>query len=439
MQIRGHPEGTTVAARAIMRRILFSVAWVTLMACEAGAPVDTIARVDEALATGPRGTVQVTPIRKHDAWQYDDTGVDRGTGWRLYEAGTWPAGQGPFGYGEPYVTTTTERQQTVYLRRQFFVDRTVRKLYLRAMYDDGFVFYLNGKEGGRASMPAGAVAYATFALPNATENRYVTFDISSQIPNLGQGANTLAVEVHQASASSSDLVFDAELVMWVDGPYEPIAQGGIPRGDYWKFSDLATPPPGSWQYTAYNDDLWSAAPGPLGYGESYLAAEIGEARPITTYFRKRFELSGSVSKLTAEVLYDDGMVIWVNGHEIHRLAMPAGAVGPTTLSTGHEEDGLYETVDLSAAIPYLVDGLNTIAVEVHQSSASSSDLVFDLALIVDSGWERVISGTTEHLNGVRFRDRMAGWAIGEGGTLLSTHDGGTTWVAGTTGPLPDLG
>jgi photosystem II stability/assembly factor-like uncharacterized protein len=425
---------------AFMRRILVSLV-LAATACQADDPIgDPVGHVEAALATGPQGTSQVTAVAKGATWQLDASGVDRGTGWRAYVAGEWPTGAAPVGYGESYVATTTPPVRTVYLRKQFFVDQhVVRKLYLRAMYDDGFVFYLNGKEGGRASMPAGAIAYATFAIPNAAENRYVTFDISSQIPNLRQGMNTLAVEVHQGSASSSDLVFDAELLLWVEELEPPPAQNGIPRGDLWKLWDLATtPPPGSWQYTAYNDDHWSGAPGPMGYGERFLAAEIGEARPITTYFRRRFELSGSVSKLTAEVLYDDGMVIYVNGHEVRRLAMPAGTVGPGTLSSGHEEDGVYETVDLSAGIPYLVDGLNTIAVEVHQNSASSSDLVFDLALIVDNGWERVSSGTTETLHGVSFRDQTVGWAVGEAGTFLETRDGGATWaprVSGTTAPL----
>ena len=49
-------------------------------------------------------------------------------------------------------------------------------------------------------------------------------------------------------------------------------------------------------------------------------------------------------------------------------------------STGDETGNRYQAFEWSAGRGLLVAGTNTIAVEVHQAAATSSDLVFDLAL-----------------------------------------------------------
>ena len=49
-----------------------------------------------------------------------------------------------------------------------------------------------------------------------------------------------------------------------------------------------------------------------------------------------------------------------------------------------------------------------------------------------STWSHQTSGTTENLLAVFFADSTHGWAVGEGGTILATTDGGTTWTAQTS-------
>ena len=44
-------------------------------------------------------------------------------------------------------------------------------------------------------------------------------------------------------------------------------------------------------------------------------------------------------------------------------------------------------------------------------------------------WRQVKSDTNTHLYGVHFVDAKHGWAVGTAGTVLSTTDGGTTWIA----------
>jgi hypothetical protein len=126
----------------------------------------------------------------------------------------------------------------------------------------------------------------------------------------------------------------------------------------------------------------------LGYGETYISTTLNfgadpNNKPITAYFRRSFQITdpAQVSRLVGGLNYDDGAVVYLNGHEIDRVVMPTGTITPTTLSPGHEAVG-YESRDWSPARQWLVAGTNVLAVEVHQADRTSSDLVFDLSLDV---------------------------------------------------------
>ncbi len=104
----------------------------------------------------------------------------------------------------------------------------------------------------------------------------------------------------------------------------------------------------------------------------------------TTYlFRNEFEVTAAQAAETdwlLEYLIDDGAIIYVNGVEVFRTpSMPTGPVITTTLS------GLGDEVAYASGSPslsgILVEGTNTIAVEVHQNTLESSDVGMDLQLV----------------------------------------------------------
>ena len=163
----------------------------------------------------------------------------------------------------------------------------------------------------------------------------------------------------------------------------------IARGSVWRYRDQGGLGTG-WRGPSYNDSAWATGPGPLGYGESYLDTTVSYGpdaadKYVTTYFRHSFTLSNpaAVTALRGELMYDDGVVVYLNGVEIGRAAMPGGTISSTTLAGSHEAGNAYEVFDWTASRSLLVSGSNTIAVEVHQASPSSSDLVFDLALLLE--------------------------------------------------------
>ena len=60
-------------------------------------------------------------------------------------------------------------------------------------------------------MPAGPITATTLAPGYETGDNYATIDWTAGKGLLVAGPNVLAVEVHQASGSSSDLTFDLAL------------------------------------------------------------------------------------------------------------------------------------------------------------------------------------------------------------------------------------
>lgn len=57
-----------------------------------------------------------------------------------------------------------------------------------------------------------------------------------------------------------------------------------------------------------------------------------------------------------------------------------------------------------------------------------SALALGLATITNAQtWTQQTSGVTSQLNGVKFTDTQNGWAVGDGGIILNTTNGGSTW------------
>jgi hypothetical protein len=166
----------------------------------------------------------VTLVPKGSVWKYLDQGSDQGTAWRApaFNDGAWPSGAAQLGYGDGgeatvvgYGSNAGAKYITTYFRRAFSVsDPTAyRSVTLNLLRDDGAVVYLNGTEVFRSNLPTGAVSYTTLALAAIGGTDESTFYPASIDPSLlVAGTNVLAVEVHQANGTSSDLSFDAELI-----------------------------------------------------------------------------------------------------------------------------------------------------------------------------------------------------------------------------------
>lgn len=163
----------------------------------------------------------------------------------------------------------------------------------------------------------------------------------------------------------------------------------LPAGSVWKYKVTATTPD-NWDEPAFNDSDWDSGNARLGYGNAGIVTTIdygGNAadRYVTTYFRKSFDIAsaGAVQSATISLICDDGAAIYLNGQEIARYNMPEfpPEITWSTLAAGDVDGASEETwVMLNIPTSALLSGTNVLAVEVHQSSPTSDDLAFDLAL-----------------------------------------------------------
>jgi hypothetical protein len=158
----------------------------------------------------------------------------------------------------------------------------------------------------------------------------------------------------------------------------------VPAGAVWKFFDRTNDLGTAWRSNAFNDAGWNSGPAQFGFGDGDEATVIASNRQITTCFRHTFPLpQPGFSNLVLRLLRDDGAIAYLNGVEVFRSNMPTGAVNYLTLAVSNalpaDETTNFYATNISAAL--LRPGDNLLAVEVHQSSATSSDLSFDLELL----------------------------------------------------------
>jgi glycosidase len=179
---------------------------------------------DPAAFNGISGGARSVVLPFTNVWRYDQSGTNHGVAWRdpAFNDSAWAVGRGVFALETivlPAPTNTIlrltnaagNRVTNYYFRTQFTPPTNLENLVIVAsnLIDDGAVFYLNGSELFRYNMPTGAVSATTFATNTVEADSFVTFNIAGEL--LQPGDNVLAVEVHQATADSSDVVFGCSL------------------------------------------------------------------------------------------------------------------------------------------------------------------------------------------------------------------------------------
>ena len=159
----------------------------------------------------------------------------------------------------------------------------------------------------------------------------------------------------------------------------------VATGAVWKHLDTGVNLSNAWRALTFNDSAWPSGPAQLGFGDGDEATVIASNRQWTTYFRRTFVVTNAaaLTALNLRLLRDDGAVVYLNGFEVFRSNMPTNTTityttpASSSVPAGDETTNFYST----AVSPLLlVNGTNILAVEVHQSTITSSDLSFDLDL-----------------------------------------------------------
>ena len=163
----------------------------------------------------------------------------------------------------------------------------------------------------------------------------------------------------------------------------------VATGSVWKYLDDGSDQGTAWRAPLFDDSSWTNGPAPLGYGDGDEATVVrggpSTNRFITTYFRNAFEVPdvAPYTNLLVRLLRDDGGVVYLNGVEIFRSNLTNDSITFQTLAAVNvpaaDESTNFHARAASASL--LVNGVNMLAVEIHQVTNTSTDISFDLELL----------------------------------------------------------
>ncbi|MBP7516075.1 MAG: metallophosphoesterase family protein, partial [Flavobacteriales bacterium] len=179
----------------------------------------------------------------------------------------------------------------------------------------------------------------------------------------------------------------------------------VPFGSAWKYRDNGSNQGTAWRATSFNDATWASGPAELGYGDGDEATVVSYGssssnKYITTYFRKTFTITnaGQFFGYRIRLKRDDGAIVYANGTEVERMNMPLGTFSYTSLAPSAISDADESTArDVFLPPAQFQTGTNSIAVEIHQSAANSSDITFDLELTALDNAPGLVRGPYLHI------------------------------------------
>lgn len=159
----------------------------------------------------------------------------------------------------------------------------------------------------------------------------------------------------------------------------------MPGGRVWSYRDDNVDLGTAWREPGYDDSAWSSGAAPLGFGGVdglNFATTISSGIP-TAYFRTTLEITdvNLLKSVTFRLLLDDAAVVYVNGQEAFRDGFNPGTVVTHNSFADFVETGNETSIDDFEVNPGLfVEGVNVIAIEVHNFALLNSDLGFEMTI-----------------------------------------------------------
>ncbi|MEM1095877.1 MAG: lamin tail domain-containing protein [Bacteroidota bacterium] len=155
----------------------------------------------------------------------------------------------------------------------------------------------------------------------------------------------------------------------------------ITEGDTWRYRVGTSEPPVTWATASFNDSGWAEGPSGFGYDDDDDATTVPTT--LSVYVRRTFtvEDASQVARALLHVDYDDAFVAYLNGTEIARANIGTPGVRPAHNATSDTftdarlyQGQVIDGFEIANLADLLVDGENTLAIQVHNTSLTSSDL-----------------------------------------------------------------
>ena len=215
----------------------------------------------------------------------------------------------------------------------------------------------------------------------------------------------------------------------------------------WRYREARSEPPASWKTLAFDDSSvaateWLPCTLPAGFGATGVVTTVASGsstdRTKAFYFRKKFTIldPSKVASLTFHIRRDDAAVVWLNNDSIPTLVSADGTFNPpysydaTTIAANNVPNSTNTASYLTASIPVakLVAGENVLAIQLHQTSLTSSDIVLDCDLLA------TFNAALELGFGKAGGQPVLYWF--DGGAVLEATTDVSVWTPLPAGPSP---
>jgi hypothetical protein len=149
-------------------------------------------------------------------WKFNDSGR-KAWGWKKirFNARSWKTGTSVLGYGDEGLRSRVHASRMTYaFRKNLWIAKpgATSRFWLQVQRDDAIAVYVNNRRVWTDNLPSGfswgTPARTTISDIDA-ETTWLSRSFSSRL--LRKGKNVIAVEIHNADRSSSDVRFDLKM------------------------------------------------------------------------------------------------------------------------------------------------------------------------------------------------------------------------------------
>jgi hypothetical protein len=152
------------------------------------------------------------------------------------------------------------------------------------------------------------------------------------------------------------------------------------NNDSWRYFVGISEPDSNWRSLSFNDEVWAQGPGGIGYSDNDDNTIIQSCPSV--FIRHKFNVidTAAIAGALLNMDYDDAFIAYLNDFEIARSGITGVHPAYNQLGTDHEaamyQGGLPESfyIEKSKLKTVLIPGENVLAIQVHNSSLTSSDM-----------------------------------------------------------------
>ncbi|MFN5784399.1 MAG: lamin tail domain-containing protein [Flavobacteriia bacterium] len=149
----------------------------------------------------------------------------------------------------------------------------------------------------------------------------------------------------------------------------------------WQYFVPTGPINQGWNDVSFSSTVWASGQLGIGYGDGDDVTLV-PAPSVSVYVRHFFNVTNkdAIRSAILDIDYDDGFVAYLNGEEIARSGLLGTPPAWNELASDHEatvyQGGQLTSIEIDTTVLFgaLTNGVNCLAIEVHNNSTTSSDL-----------------------------------------------------------------